>query len=100
MDVSVGQEGVMSGQGNLIMRSGVKFDGVKVFSATMAHQREHLGESVTAWMADHPQYKVTEVMVTQSSDSAFHCITITVFYAEERDVKPAVRGTRKLPLPA
>jgi hypothetical protein len=100
MGVPVTQEGVMSGQGNLIMRSGVKFDGVKVFSATMAHQREHLGESVTAWMADHPQYKVTEVMVTQSSDSAFHCITITVFYAEERDVKAAVRGTRKLPLPA
>jgi len=83
----------MSGQGNLIMRSGVVFDGVKVFSATMAHQREHLGES-------HPQYKVTEVMVTQSSDSAFHCITITVFYAAEREAKPAVRGTRKLPLPA
>lgn len=90
----------MSGQGNLMMNPGVKFDGLKVFSATMAHQREHLGETVTAWMADHPAYKVTEVIVTQSSDSAFHCITITVFYSEEREPKPAVRGTRKLPLPA
>ncbi len=90
----------MSGQGNLIMKPNVKFDGLKVFSATMAHQREHLGETVTAWMADHPAYRVTEVIVTQSSDSAFHCITITVFYAEEREAKPAARGTRKLPLPA
>ncbi|MEO8844803.1 MAG: hypothetical protein ABI591_23650 [Kofleriaceae bacterium] len=78
----------------------MKFVGLKVFSATMAHQREHLGEAVTTWIAEHPEYQVTEVIVTQSSDSAFHCITITVFYAEQHDPKSAVRGTRKLPLPA
>ncbi len=90
----------MSKQGNLIVKPGVVFDGVKVFSATMAHQREGLGETVTAWMAAHPTCKPTEVIVTQSSDAAYHCITITVFYAEEREAKPAARGTRKLPLPA
>ena len=72
----------MSKQGNLIVRPGAGFDGVKVFSATMAHQREQLGEQVTAWMADHPRCKPTEVIVTQSSDAAFHCITITVFYQQ------------------
>jgi len=37
---------------------------------------------VTAWMAGNPQLTVTEFVVTQSSDSQFHCIAITVFYWE------------------
>lgn len=44
--------------------------------------REQLGETVTAWMAANPQLVVTEFVVTQSSDSQFHCIAITVFYWE------------------
>ena len=55
----------------------------KVFSATMVADRDQLGEKVTAWMANHPQLKVTDVVVTQSSDEAFHCIAITVFFWEE-----------------
>ena len=31
-----------------------KFNGVKVFSATMAQERENLGEKVTAWIREHP----------------------------------------------
>jgi hypothetical protein len=57
------------------------FDGVKVFSATMFQQRDQLGEVVTAWIAANPSKKVTEIVVTQSSDASFHCIAITVFYA-------------------
>ena len=59
-----------------------KFNGVKVFSATMAQEREQLGEKVTAWIRKHPQNEIVDTVVTQSSDDAFHCIAITVFYNE------------------
>ncbi|MFT3698795.1 MAG: hypothetical protein QM831_36955 [Kofleriaceae bacterium] len=73
-------EAAMSKQGRLVVRPGVKFNGVKIFSATQAMQREALGDNITRWLADHPECKPTEMIVTQSSDSAFHCITITVLY--------------------
>lgn len=66
----------------LVVRPDLTFNGVKVFSATMFAPREQLGETVTAWMAANPQLTVTEFVVTQSSDSQFHCIAITVFYWE------------------
>lgn len=69
--------------GQLVLRRDVKFNGVKVFSATMVADRDQLGEKVTAWMQANPAKKVTDVVVTQSSDEAFHCIAITVFFAEE-----------------
>jgi hypothetical protein len=69
--------------GQLVLRRDVKFNGVKVFSATMVADREQLGEKVTAWMQNNPAKKVTDVVVTQSSDEAFHCIAITVFFFEE-----------------
>jgi hypothetical protein len=56
------------------------FNGVKVFSATKAKEREQLGEMVTEWIRSNPANKVTETVVTQSSDSEFHCLTITLFY--------------------
>jgi hypothetical protein len=73
-----------SKSGQLTLRRDVKFNGVKVFSATMVADREQLGEKVTAWMQANPNKKVTDVVVTQSSDEAFHCIAITVFYYEDR----------------
>lgn len=69
--------------GQLTLRRDVKFNGVKVFSATMVADRDQLGEKVTAWMTNNPDKKVTDVVVTQSSDEAFHCIAITVFYWED-----------------
>ena len=48
----------------------------------MFQQRDLLGETVTAWIAGNPTKQITEFVVTQSSDDAFHCIAITVFYAE------------------
>lgn len=69
--------------GQTTFRRDVRFNGVKVFSATMVADRDQLGEKVTAWMQNNPQYKVTDVVVTQSSDEAFHCIAITVFYWED-----------------
>ena len=61
-----------------------RFNGVKVFSATMAQERENLGEKVTAWIREHQQCQVVDAIVTQSSDEAFHCLAITVFWWEEK----------------
>jgi len=69
--------------GQLTLRKDVKFNGVKVFSATMVADRDQLGEKVTAWMHGNPDKKVTDIVITQSSDEVFHCIAITVFFWEE-----------------
>lgn len=58
----------------------MQFDGVKVFSATKAKERELLGERLTEWLDAHPGIKVVDTVVTQSSDHEFHCLTITVFF--------------------
>jgi len=60
-----------------------RFNGVKVFSATMAQEREHLGERITDWLKDHPRVRVVDTIVTQSSDESFHCLAITLFFWEE-----------------
>ena len=54
--------------------------GVKVFSATKARERAGLGEDVTAWMRENKSAEIIDKIVTQSSDSEFHCLTITLFY--------------------
>ena len=69
--------------GSLTLRKDVRFNGVKVFSATMVADRDQLGEKVTSWIASNPNKKVTDIVITQSSDEAFHCIAITVFYWED-----------------
>lgn len=58
----------------------MKFAGAKVFSATKAKEREELGTTVTQWIRSHPEYTVVDKIVTQSSDSEFHCLTVTLFY--------------------
>jgi len=50
-------------------------------------ERENLGEKVTGWIREHPQCQVVDTIVTQSSDEAFHCLAITVFYLEDRQAK-------------
>jgi hypothetical protein len=54
--------------------------GAKVFTATKAKDREELGEVLTRWIANNPRAKILDKIVTQSSDSEFHCLSITVFY--------------------
>jgi hypothetical protein len=60
--------------------------GVKVFSATKAKEREGLGEQVTAWIRSNPNFEIIDKIVTQSSDSEFHCLTITIFYKPREGV--------------
>jgi hypothetical protein len=54
--------------------------GVKVFSATRARDREHLGEMITDWIRAHPEHEIVGKIVTQSSDAKFHCIAITFVF--------------------
>ena len=58
-------------------------NGVKVFSATKAKEREELGEVITRWIRTNPQIQIVDKIVTQSSDREFHCLTITFFYVEK-----------------
>jgi folate-dependent tRNA-U54 methylase TrmFO/GidA len=58
----------------------VQFTGVKVFSTTLARDREMMGETITRWIKDNPQAEIVDKEVTQSSDKEFHCLTITLFY--------------------
>src|ERR1700733_2669512 len=57
--------------------------GAKVFTATKAKDREELGEVLTRWIRDNPTARILDKIVTQSSDSEFHCLTITIFYEKE-----------------
>jgi hypothetical protein len=57
------------------------FTAVKVFSSTMARDREVLGERITEWLRVHPDLQLVDTVVTQSSDDEYHCLSITLFLA-------------------
>jgi hypothetical protein len=63
------------------------FTGVKVFSTTLARDRETMGETITRWLRDNPGVEIVDRVVTQSSDKEFHCLTITLFY-RQREATP------------
>ena len=60
-----------------------RWNAVKVFSATMAQDRDRLGEKVTEWLRSQEGIQIVDTVVTQSSDAEFHCIAITVFYRRD-----------------
>jgi hypothetical protein len=62
---------------------------VKVFSTTLARDRETMGETITKWLQNNPGVEVVDRVVTQSSDKEFHCLTVTLFY---RHREPASRN--------
>jgi hypothetical protein len=59
------------------------FTGIKVFSTTLARDREQMGETITKWLKDNPNLEIVDRIVTQSSDKEFHCLTITLFYRQK-----------------
>lgn len=61
------------------------FNGVKVFSATKAREREELGEVITRWLRANAGIRIVDKVVTQSSDREFHCLTITLFYTKDSE---------------
>ncbi|GEJ57826.1 hypothetical protein AMYX_25670 [Anaeromyxobacter diazotrophicus] len=58
------------------------FTGVKVFSTTLARDREALSERITQWLRENAQLEIVDKVVTQSSDKEFHCLSFTFFYRE------------------
>jgi hypothetical protein len=62
------------------MSNAVDFTAVKVFSTTLARDREAMGETITKWIKDNPGAEIVDRVVRQSSDKEFHCLTITLFY--------------------
>ena len=69
-----------SGAGTVRFPSKHAFNSAKVFSATKMNDRSALGDTITTWMQANSNFEVTEIYVTQSSDEAFHCLAMTVFY--------------------
>ena len=60
-----------------------QFTGVKVFSTTLARDREVMGEKITNWLKENPTADIVDKEVTQSSDKEFHCLTVTLFYKQK-----------------
>lgn len=61
---------------NLVLRVG-RFDAVKVMTATTHNDRAALSDRLSDFISTHD---VTEIVITQSSDSSFHCLVFTMFY--------------------
>lgn len=50
----------------------------KTFSATKRSDREVLGEKATAWLRENPNLHVVWKDLVQSSDAAYHCVTLVL----------------------
>jgi hypothetical protein len=72
------------------------YDGVQVFSATMAAGREHLGDRIAAWLHEHRGVDVVAVTVSQSSDERFHCLTVTLFWRSDVTHPLRTRSSRAM----
>lgn len=57
----------------------IQFSAVKIFSSTLARDREVMGERISQWLREHPELTPVDTEVTQSSDKEFHCLTVTLF---------------------
>jgi len=63
-----------------------QYNRVKVFSATMAKDRETLGDKVTEWLRTY-NGQILDTQIKQSSDAAFHCLSIILFCKDEIKTK-------------
>lgn len=61
---------------------------VKVWSVTMLKDRELLGEKITEWLRLSRAIPA-DTHVLQSSDSAFHCLSVVMFYDLDVDKEPS-----------
>lgn len=62
-----------------------QFNGIEVFSATKARDRENLSRTITGWLTKNKHCRVVDYNISQSSDSEFHCVTIMLFYVMPRN---------------
>jgi hypothetical protein len=59
-----------------------RFTGCKVFTTTLARDREAMSDTITRWLQGHPELEVVDKVVRLSSDQQFHCLSIVFFYRE------------------
>jgi hypothetical protein len=73
------------------------FSAVKVFSSSMAREREVLGDRVGEWLKRHPELTIVDTVVTQTSDREYHCLTITLFLEGDPTAYLAEQPSRPMP---
>ena len=57
-----------------------KWDVLKVFSGTKAHERQTMGEEISLWISIvKDKLDIIDAQVLQSSDSSYHCLTFVLF---------------------
>jgi hypothetical protein len=56
------------------------FEGVEVFTATLAAEREKLGRRASQFIADNPGLEIVDKDVSQSSDRTHHCLTLMLYW--------------------
>ena len=75
------------------------FNGIHVIAATMFQQRQTLGEQVTEWLENaaktRPGFQLVDIVVRQSSDEEYHCISIIIFFNEDLDAPRSGGGKRR-----
>ena len=59
------------------------YNAIKIFSATKQAEREGLGDRTTKWLRES-EIVPLDIRVFQSSDAAYHCLTVVVFYKDPR----------------
>ena len=64
------------------------YTGVKTFTATTAGGREALGDRVTNWLSANADVELVDMIAAQSSDEAFHCLSIVVFFRSRASGTP------------
>lgn len=62
------------------------FTDVKVFSVSTYGARLELSDRINEWLAQNRDIEIVDKEVLQSSDSSFHCYTLTLFFVR---TKPA-----------
>ena len=77
----------------------IQFSAVKVFSSTLARDREVMGERISQWLREHPELTPVETEVTQTSDREYHCLTVTLFLQGDVTKLLGERPSTVLPLP-
>ena len=61
-----------------------KVNGAKIFSATKFRDREAMSDVITRWLRENSDVEIVERVVRQSSDNAFHCLSIIFFYHDPK----------------
>jgi len=60
------------------------FTSCKVFSTTLARDREAMSDNINRWLKEHPDIEVVDKVVRLSSDRQFHCLSIVLFFRPVR----------------